>query len=130
MQEALADKTAPEYHLARFAKNVSQVVVGCAGEDDFQLDVWASADTPARAAAMARNCEGFVKAVKKLVAPGTTTATVSEHANAAALRFAREVLNRTAVHRDGTVVTVHTDVASGLNTLLTAYAKEMMYGKK
>jgi len=49
---------------------------------------------------------------------------------AATRDFYRAVLERATVHRHGTVVTVRADVASGLNTLLALYGKEMAQGNK
>jgi beta-lactamase regulating signal transducer with metallopeptidase domain len=130
MKEALADPTKPEYHFARFFRKMSAVVVGLAGGDDFRFDLWASADAPGAAAAMARNCEDCVAAIRKAVGQEKTRAAASERGGAAALDFVRRVLDCAAVRRDGAVVTVHADVASGFNALLSAYGNELAPGKK
>jgi beta-lactamase regulating signal transducer with metallopeptidase domain len=130
MKEALADPTKPEYHFTQFCRKVSTVVLGVAGGDDFQFDLRASADTPAAARTMARTCEAWLVATKKAVDKQTAQAEASSLADTAALDFVRKALDRTAVRRHETVVTVHADVASGFNALLSAYINELNPGKK
>jgi hypothetical protein len=79
---------------------------------------------------MARSCEDCVAAMKKAMGQEKTRAAASERGGAAALDFLRRALDRVAVRRDGAVVTVHADVASGFNALLSAYGNEMAPGKK
>ena len=128
MKEALADPKTPEYHLARFYQNVSGMVVGCAGGDDFRFDLRASADTPEAAAAMVRDCEALLVEARKAVRQAKAQTAAPDQVEAAALRFARKVLKGVAVRRDGTAVTVHAGAASGLDALLAVYAKEVTQG--
>jgi len=116
MKEAAANPKEPDHSLYLISKNVSEVVMGFAGNDDFQCDLWATADTPAKAAAMARSCEELLEAAKKEWALEKTEDPIIENAG-------REMLNRAAIQRDGRVVTVHTDLASGFNTFLSEWAK-------
>jgi hypothetical protein len=129
IKEALADPAKPECHLVRFYQNVSGVVAGCAGEDDFRFDLRGTAETPAAAAALARCCVELLAAAKKTTSQEKVEDKSSDPAEAAAFGFLREVLDRTTVRRDGGVVTVHADVASGLNKLLALYAKGQMAAK-
>ncbi len=121
-KEALANPAKPEYHFTRLFQELSAVVVGIAGDDDFRFDVRLSADTPEGAAEMVRYCEALLTAGREAIeleeaAPGGK-------AKAAALGFFRKAANDAAVRRDGTVVTIHTEVASGLNAILTDFWKD------
>jgi len=124
-KEALANPNKPEYHLTRFYQNVSRVVIGFAGDDDFRFDLLGSAETPSAAAEMVQNCEALSAAAKKMVAQDKTEAKDSDQAEALALGLFQKALDRAAVRRDGTVVTVHAGADSGLNTLLSQYAKQL-----
>jgi hypothetical protein len=106
-----------------FSKNVSQVVVGCAGGDDFQIDLWASGDSPARAERITRSCKGALAAAKRLVAAEQADQPDAKTADAALLRFIETLLNRATIRREGNVVTVHTEVVSGFDALLSLYAR-------
>ena len=111
------------FNALRFCKSASQVVVGCAGGDDFQVDLWASADTPARAGGITRSCEGALGAAKKLVLAEQASDPNSKTADMAFLHFIEKLLCHTSVRRDGNVVTVHAEVASGFDALLSLYAR-------
>jgi beta-lactamase regulating signal transducer with metallopeptidase domain len=126
LKEALADPTTPEYHLARCYQNVSGVVAGCAGNDDFRFDLRASADTAEAATKLTRHGEGFLAAAKKRIDQEKASTETPDKAEAAALDFFRKVLEHAAVRSDGLVVTVHADAGSGFNRLLSIYAKELV----
>jgi beta-lactamase regulating signal transducer with metallopeptidase domain len=124
LKGALADPHRMEYHLARFSQNVSGVVAGFAGGDDGRFDLRASADNADAAATMSRSCEALLAAARKAVRKAKPGSAAPEQA-AAALCFGRTALDRAAVRRAGAVVTVHAEVASGLNAVLTEYAREL-----
>jgi beta-lactamase regulating signal transducer with metallopeptidase domain len=124
LKEALADPKKVDHHLTRFYQKASTLVAGFAGGDDFRFDLCATADTPARAARLASDCEG-VLATAKIAA-----ASNSEDADEVALGFLRKALDRTSVHCDGKMVSVHADVPSGLDALLLHGLKEMSREKK
>jgi beta-lactamase regulating signal transducer with metallopeptidase domain len=126
LKEALANPTTPEYYLTRCYQNGSMVVAGCAGNDDFRFDLRAQADTAETAAELARNGEGVLAAAKQRLDQEKTSTEASDHAEAAALRFFRKVLERAAVRREGSVVTVHAEVGSGFDRLLSMVAKELV----
>jgi hypothetical protein len=126
LEEALADPTTPEYHLARCYRNVSVVVAGCAGNDDFRFALRAQADTAEAAAELVRNGEGFLAAAKKRADQEKTSTEAPDNAEAAALDFFRGALGRAAVHGEGLVVTVHAEAGSGFNRLLSIVAKELV----
>jgi beta-lactamase regulating signal transducer with metallopeptidase domain len=129
MKAALADPKKAEYHLVGLCRNVSGVVLGCADVDDFRFDLRASAATPDDAAAVARHCEGLLAEARKMVLQAKTGATLPEQ-GVAALDFVTRILDRAAVRRDGTVVTVHAGATSGLDALLAGWAKDFAQGKK
>jgi hypothetical protein len=130
MTAALADPKKVVSHLASLCRDVSGMVFGGAGGDDFRFDLRAAAETPDAAAAVARRCGGLLAEVKKLAREAKTDTSRPDQTEAAALEFAGKVLQGAAVHRDGTVVTVHAGVASGLDALLAAWAKGLQEGKK
>jgi beta-lactamase regulating signal transducer with metallopeptidase domain len=110
-----------------FLRNVFGAVVGIAGADDFQFDLRASADTPKVAAELVQYCEGLLAAVKKIIeadagAPGA-------EAKVPVLVFFLEAANGATVRREGTVVTIHAEVASGLNAVIATYVKDIPSGK-
>jgi hypothetical protein len=125
LKEALADPKTPEYHLAGFYKNVAVAVAGCAGNDDFRFDLRASADTAEAAAQLVRNSEGFLGAMKGMGREKPATEAPA-NAEAAGLDFIRKVAEHASVRREGSVVTVHAEAASGFNQLLSIMAKEMV----
>jgi hypothetical protein len=125
LKEALADPTTPEYHLAGWYRNVSVVVAGCAGDDDFRFDLRASADTAEAAAQLALNSKGFLAAMKGVVREKTSP-DAPANVEAATLGFLRKVAEHADVRREGSVVTVHAEAASGFNQLMSIVAKEMM----
>jgi beta-lactamase regulating signal transducer with metallopeptidase domain len=120
----LADPTKPECHLTRFFRNASHVVAGVAGDDDFRLDLRASAETPEAAAEVARSCEGFLTVAKKAIPEPTTGAL------AAASGFMRKITDSAKVRRDGAVVTVHAEVAEGFNGILAPLLSELAGGDR
>ena len=131
MKEALADPKSPNYYFARFFQNVSGVVVGFAGADDFQFNLRASADTPKSATEMARNCEALVATAQQMAAAvEKTPAEDSEDRDVAALRFLGNIAKHATVHRDGAIVTVHSEVAAGFNTLISTYVKQFAQAKE
>jgi hypothetical protein len=121
-KEALADPAKPEYHFTRLFQELSEVVVGIAGGDDFRFDVRLSADTPEGAAEMVRYCKGLLVAAREAI--DLEEATPGGKAMAPALDFCRKAANGAAVRREGAVVTIHTEVASGLKAILTNFWKE------
>jgi beta-lactamase regulating signal transducer with metallopeptidase domain len=103
-----------DQYLEDFCKNASHVVVGFAGADDLQGDLWACAASPARAEAMARSCRELKAALGKeflesKIPPSDPL---------------QVMLRRSTVQRDGSIVTVHTSLPSGFNELLAAWARE------
>jgi beta-lactamase regulating signal transducer with metallopeptidase domain len=118
LKEALSDPKQAEYHLARFYQKVSTMVLGFAGGDDFQFDLRASADTPTAGASLAKDCEGALAAAK------VVTANPPEDADALAVGFLRKVLDRAVIRREGAVVTMHGDVLSGFDALLSRAFKQ------
>src|SRR5262249_49791935 len=114
LKEALADPKTPEYHLAGFYKNAATVVAGCAGNDDFRFDLRASADPAEAAAQQARNSEGFLGAMKGIVREKPTTEAPT-NAEGAGLDFLCKVVEHASVRREGSVVAVHAEAASGFN---------------
>jgi hypothetical protein len=125
LKEALADPKMPEYHLAGFYQNVAMVVAGFGGNDDFRLDLRASADTAETAAQLVRNSEGFVGAMKGVAGEKPATEAPA-NAEAAGLDFIQKVAEHASVRREGSVVTIHAEAASGFNQLLSIVAKEMV----
>jgi beta-lactamase regulating signal transducer with metallopeptidase domain len=117
----------PEYDLMRselgFVKNVSEVVIGCAGDDDLEIGLWARTITTKRAAALTRYCERAIAAGKSIVAAERSKDPASKNTDAIALAFVQNLLTAAVVHHEGNVVTVHTSVASGFNALLSQFAK-------
>jgi hypothetical protein len=113
-------------HAMSLWRDASELVAGCAGDDDFRVDFRLSAEDADAAARVAEHCTALVaaaKAEKKAVG-----ALASEEDSV-------EVLLMTCaagatVRRSGTTVTVHGEVASGLNALLAAYAKEILANEK
>lgn len=120
LKAVLADPTKPEYHLTHFFQNASGVVAGFTGGDDFRLDLRASADTPEAAAEVARSCEGALTMAKKVGSEATPAG------SAAAFGFMSKVADRAKVRRDGTVVTVHAEVAEGFNAFLSSLLSELV----
>lgn len=103
-----------DQYLYDFCKNASHVVVGLAGEDDLQGDLWARAASPAKAEAMARSCRELKAAIGKeflerKIPPSDPL---------------QVMLRRSTVHRDGSIVTVRANLPSGFN-LLAAWASEI-----
>jgi hypothetical protein len=127
MKEALADPAKAEYHLTRFYRAASGVVVGVAGDDDFRFDLRASAATPEAAAEMAKDCEALLAEARKAADPEQAPAPADTEA--AVLGFFGKAANRASVRRDGAVVTVHAEVAAGLNALIASYLKEAAAGE-
>jgi beta-lactamase regulating signal transducer with metallopeptidase domain len=111
------------FEALHFCKSASQVVFGCAGGDDFKVDLWASADTPDQAGKITRSCETALVAARKVVIEEKAEDSQAKTADTALLHFIEQLLSRAAVRRDGNVVTVHADVPSGFNALLSLYAK-------
>jgi beta-lactamase regulating signal transducer with metallopeptidase domain len=124
LKHALSDPKKAEYHLTRFYQKVSTMVVGFAGRDDFHFDLRASADTPAEGARLTKDCEGALAAAKIVLADAP------EHTDKADLDFLRNALDRAVIHREGEVVTIHTDVPAGFDRLLSHGLKEMSREKK
>ena len=77
---------------------------------------------------MARSCEGFLTDAKTRSATEPSKAPDAKKTEAVALAFVQELLSSVRVHREGTVVTVHANVAAGLNALLAHYAKGVPQG--
>ncbi len=123
-KEALSDPKKVEYHLMRSYRKASTVVLGFAGNDDFHFDLHATANTPAGAALLAKDCEGVLATAK------ITAADNPEDVDEVALGFLRKVLDRASVDRAGAVVTVHADVPSGFDALLLHGLKEMSQHRK
>jgi hypothetical protein len=121
LKEAAVDPTGPECHAVHFYQKVSGLIVGFAGNDDFRLDLRASADTPEAAAEMAHDCKAFRAAAAQT--NWTATTDIKEAAMGA---FLRKVIERAAVRRDGTTVTVHAEVPSGFDAFITSYMKLCM----
>jgi hypothetical protein len=108
----LADPAKPACHAARFCQNLSHLIVGFAGNDDFRLDLQASADTPRVAAELEKNCEALLAAVQN-------EKSVPDAAEDDNVRpFLRKLAERVTVRRDGIVVSVHAEVASGFNAFM------------
>jgi Zn-dependent protease with chaperone function len=120
MKELLADPTAPAYHATRFAQGAAQVVIGVAGADDCRLDLRATAATPDAATGLVRHCEALVAAAGKATPDEDST-----DAEAAIFAFMRKVVGQATVRRDGAVVTVHGEVGSGFNALISECVKEI-----
>jgi hypothetical protein len=129
MKAALADPKKAEYHLVGCYRDVSGMVLGCADGDDFRFDLRASAETPEDAAAVARHCEALLADARKKVVQAKTDAAIPEQ-GVVALGFVIEILDRAVVRRDGTVVTVHAGVASGLDAHLAGWANEFTQSQK
>jgi beta-lactamase regulating signal transducer with metallopeptidase domain len=129
-KEALLDPKKPEYYLTLFCQTASTVVVGFAGGDDFRFDALASTETPAAADALAGCCESFLALAKTMGAEKKTAPTDSDDAEEAALAFMQKVLERTTVRHKGSEVTIHGEVGSGLDALLSQYGKELQQGKE
>jgi hypothetical protein len=127
LKECLADPNRPDYHFIRFYQNAGVVVAGVGGADDCRVDVRASADNPAAAAELVRTCE-LVLAASKNVLTGAEKEAALGGVDAVIIDFERKLLDRAAVHRDGTVVTVHAEVASGLNAFISRCMKGMNSG--
>jgi hypothetical protein len=119
MKEGMSeDDAAPDpevQYVYDFCKNASQVVVGIAGEDDLQWDLWASSASAAQATAMARSCRELLAAKKEVAAKKLPEA-----------EPLLTLLRRMTIHRDGTILTVHTDLPSGFNELLAPWANEFL----
>jgi hypothetical protein len=128
--ESLSDPKKAEYYLARFYQKASRVVAGFAGNDNFLFDVHATADTPADAAALVEYCKGVLATSKSLTEEEKTKTETSDGLTVANLAFLRRVLARASVRVEGTGVTVHGDVETGLNAVLAQYAREMARAKK
>jgi beta-lactamase regulating signal transducer with metallopeptidase domain len=109
----LADTAKAEYHALRFCDQVSAVVVGVAGADDFRFDLRASAPSPETAATLAEHCKGIIAALRKEQSEEASDA--KEHA------FVLKALERPRIHVNGSAVTVHAEVASGFNALIAEY---------
>jgi beta-lactamase regulating signal transducer with metallopeptidase domain len=114
----LADSGKAECHAARFCQNASHIVVGVAGNDDFRFDLRASNDTPNAAAELAKSCKAFLAATQEVK---NATGAAADDEDVALLSFSRKLAESAVVRRDGTVVTVHAEAASGFNALMATY---------
>jgi hypothetical protein len=123
-KEALADPKKVEHHLTRLYQKASTLVAGFSGRDDFHFDLRATTDTPARAAGLAKDCEGVLATAKSAVAPSP------EHGDEVVPGFLRKAMDHASVRHEGRMVSVHADGPSGLDALLLYGVKEMWCGKK
>lgn len=127
LKTALADPTSPEFHLARMYQKVSGVLISIAGDDDLRIDVSVSAATPADAADLVKECEGLVTAAKKSLAAMKSDASTAKAAADDPLgeelfdNVVNKLVDAAVVCREGKVVTIHAEMASGFNQVLSRY---------
>jgi hypothetical protein len=113
-RKALANPKAPEHEFLRLAENASHVVMGFAGQDDLQWDLWVSADTLAQAEAVTRACEGIVAAARKELA--------GSHGEGDFTWWVNEMLKQVTIRRQAQVAILHAEIANGLSALLAEFA--------
>jgi hypothetical protein len=84
------------------------------------------------AAEISRECEAFLAAAKKILSVesaigGHDKASSSDHKDQTyeeyGLAVCSKLIEKASVHREGSIVAVHAEVASGLNKLIAAYLK-------
>ena len=127
LKEAHAEATEPEAQAIRLFEVMEHFVVGFAGDDDCRLDLHAWTADADGAARLAKNCSALVKTIKGL---GDTVKAEEPMAASEAAILALLGAGRATVQHQGTAVTVHAEAASGLNTLFSAWTKELTASKK
>ncbi len=112
--ERVAVPDPKDQYIYDFCKIASHVVFGLAGEDDLQCDLWACAASPAKAEAMVRSCGELKSAFSKEFLDSKIPPTDA----------LQVMLRSSTVHRDGSIVTVRANLASGFDELLAVWASE------
>jgi BlaR1 peptidase M56 len=115
-----ADATKVESRALRFFQEASQIVIGCAGADDFRFDLQASANSADAAAVMAEQCRGLIAAFKS-IAEEPADAAHTDRAEAQERAFLLRATKHATVRQRGTHVTVHAEVSKGFSALIAAY---------
>jgi hypothetical protein len=130
LKEALADSARPEYHVVRLFQNMSGMVIGFGGQDDFHLDLHTSAGSRAEAAKMAESCQALLKIGRKQLTHLQSKSAASEAGQGIILSCLKKVLSSAAVRQQGTVVTLHAEVATGFDTVLAKVVAGMLSDKE
>ncbi len=125
--------TDEERQLALLANPIElcqEVVAGCTGDDDVRFDLHLTAADADAAAKVAEHCKGVLAWARDVRGVMRASARTDEGAANAGLALLLRCAEGATVRKNGATVTVHAEVAAGLNALLAAYAKELTTSEK